>query len=299
MSAQQLREVLAADIPEPVSHEQQSNLRVTTEDLRAALRYGDVHVHYQPKVHVRTAMLRGVEALARWRHPLHGLVPPSTFIPLAESGGLIQELTMLVSREAMQQASIWMAHGLNLSVAVNLSARVLDDSNLPDYMFGLQQTFGIPTDKITFEITESSLISGQSVPLAVLARLRLKGFGLSIDDYGTGFSSMQQLTRIPFTELKIDRSFVDNAHTRTNRRVILRSAIEMAAELGVTSVAEGVENDAEWRMLQELQCDVAQGFHIARPMPGEDIMGWLKSYQTRMAALRADADGDPAIKEAI
>jgi EAL domain-containing protein (putative c-di-GMP-specific phosphodiesterase class I) len=145
------------------------------------------------------------------------------------------------------------------------------------------------------------LISGQSVPLAVLARLRLKGFGLSIDDYGTGFSSMQQLTRIPFTELKIDRSFVDNAQTRTNRRVILRSAIEMAAKLGVTSVAEGVETEAEWRMLQELQCDVAQGFYIARPMPGEDIMEWLESYLPRMPALRAagDGDGDSEMKQAI
>jgi EAL domain-containing protein (putative c-di-GMP-specific phosphodiesterase class I)/DNA-binding NarL/FixJ family response regulator len=298
LSAQHLVNMLRTDIPARIPHVPRSPVRVTSEDLRAALLGDEIQVHYQPKVQVRTAMIRGVEALARWRHPVHGFVAPSEFIPLAEAGGLIHELTMHVYQKVMQQASIWMAHGIHLSIAVNLSPHLLDDPDLPARMVGLQQSFDIPTNKLTFEITESSLVSGQSVPLAILTRLRLKGFGLSIDDYGTGFSSMQQLTRIPFTELKIDRSFISHAHDRNSRLVILRSAIEMAGKLGVTAVAEGVETDAEWRMLQELSCDVAQGFFIAKPMPGEAIMEWLKAYGPRMQGLRAGVDRDPSAIQA-
>jgi EAL domain-containing protein (putative c-di-GMP-specific phosphodiesterase class I)/CheY-like chemotaxis protein len=290
-----LRVILDKDLPKPrgqrAGEERTKPVsNVTAEDLAAAIGRGDLEVHYQPKVHLRTAMIRGVEALVRWNHPTQGAVPPDCFIPLAEQSGLIRAVTMRVINESLRQCATWMAQGLHLSMAINLSPVLLDDSNLPPEILALQKTYGVPPDKITFELTESSLVSGRGVALGVLARLRLKGFGLSIDDYGTGFSSMQQLTRIPFTELKIDRSFVRNAHERGSRRVILRSALDMADQLGVTSVAEGVETLAEWRLLQELGCAVVQGYFIARPMPGESLMEWLKAYRGRMAELRGTAD---------
>jgi EAL domain-containing protein (putative c-di-GMP-specific phosphodiesterase class I) len=156
---------------------------------------------------------------------------------------------------------------------------------------------GLPPDTIVFEITESSLVAQPGVALSVLARLRLKGFGLSIDDYGTGFSSMRQLARIPFTELKIDRSFVRGASQRDSLQVILHSAVDMANQLGLTSVAEGVETIEEWRLLQRYGCTLAQGWLIAKAMPGEEIGPWVKQHRTRLQELRADAS-DPALPTA-
>lgn len=159
------------------------------------------------------------------------------------------------------------------------------------------QGHGLTPDRIVFEITESSLVSQPGVALSVLARLRLKGFGLSIDDYGTGFSSMRQLARIPFTELKIDRSFVRGASQRDSLQVILRSAVDMANQLGLTSVAEGVETFEEWRLLQDYGCTLAQGWFIGKAMPGEEIGPWLKQHRTRLQELRAES-GDPSLPTA-
>jgi len=260
-------------------------MNLTAADLGAALERGEIHCHYQPKVDMRTAIVRGVEVLARWRHPTLGMVSPSEFIPLAEQSGDILNVTLRIVKDAMSQSAAWMAHGLHLSVALNLTPSLLSRPSLLDEILALQESYALPPDKIVFELTESSLVSGSGVALGAMARMRLKGFGLSIDDYGTGFSSMQQLTRIPFTELKIDRSFVHQSHERENRRVILSSALEMAGRLGVTSVAEGVETMDDWRLLQDLGCDVAQGYLIAQPMPGAELRDWLKAYRPRMPGL--------------
>jgi EAL domain-containing protein (putative c-di-GMP-specific phosphodiesterase class I)/CheY-like chemotaxis protein len=255
--------------------------------LAGAIENGELLVHYQPKVDIRTGMVRGVEALARWCHPTLGFVAPGDFIPLAEQNNLIHPLTMRVMNDAMSQTADWMARGLHLSLAINLSPLLLERSDLMEEISSLQQCYGLSADQVVFEITESTLVNQAGFALGVLARLRLKGFGLSIDDYGTGFSSMQQLTRIPFTELKIDRSFVHNAHERANLQVILGSAVDMASKLGITTVAEGVEKLQDWRLLQEYGCALGQGFLVAKPMPGQELMPWLKAHRARRTELRA------------
>lgn len=264
-----------------------AELVVDATALSDALERSDVYVHYQPKADIRTGIVRGVEALARWTHPTLGPIPPDLFIPLAERSQLIHRLTIDVMNQAMLQNSAWRARGLHLPVAINLSPTLLERSDLALEISSLQQCHGLTPDQIVVEITESSLVTRVGTALSVLAQLRLRGFGLSIDDYGTGFSSMQQLARIPFTELKIDRSFVRGAPERESLQVILRSAIDMANRLGLVTVAEGVETLQEWRMLQEFGCTLGQGWLIARPMPGDDLIGWMKQYRVQAAQLRA------------
>jgi EAL domain-containing protein (putative c-di-GMP-specific phosphodiesterase class I) len=186
----------------------------------------------------------------------------------------------------MLQAATWNAHGLNLSVAINLSPMLLESPNLLQEISGLQQCYGLRAEQVVLEITETSLLRDLSVALAVLTRLRLRGFGLSLDDYGTGFSSMQQLARIPFTELKIDRSFVHGVHERESIQVMLRSALEMAMRLGLNTVAEGVESLQDWWLLQEYGCMFVQGWLMSKAMPASDVMHWIQSHEHRKLDFR-------------
>ncbi|CAN5158489.1 EAL domain-containing protein [soil metagenome] len=257
--------------------------------LASAIDAGELGVHYQPKVDMRTGIVRGVEALARWQHATAGAVRPDHFVALAEREGLIHGLTLSVMDKALAQASAWNAHGLRLSVAVNLSPHLLDQPSLVDEITRLAARHGLSPEQVVLEITESSVVDCMGAALGVLARLRLKGFGLSIDDYGTGFSSMRQLARIPFTELKIDRSFIHGAHQRTNLRVILQSALDMSRQLGLVSVAEGIETLEDWRLLQECGCNIGQGYLIARPMPADEMPRWLKRHQAAIVDLRAES----------
>ena len=219
---------------------------------------------------------------------------PDHFIVLAEREGLIHDLTLAVMARALAQAAHWNAHGLRLSMAINLSPQLLESPPLVQEIAGLVAAHALLPEQVMLEITESSVVNCMGVSLGVLARLRLKGFGLSIDDYGTGFSSLQQLTRFPFTELKIDHSFVHNASRRSNLRVILRSALDMARQLGLVTVAEGIETMEDWKLLQECGCSVDQGDLIARPMPAAGLPGWLKIHQRRLPELRPDAVQRPA-----
>jgi EAL domain-containing protein (putative c-di-GMP-specific phosphodiesterase class I)/FixJ family two-component response regulator len=254
--------------------------------LEAALSQGQIHVEYQPKVDMNTGLVRGVEALARWRHPQLGDISPVRFIPLAEQYGLIQPLTFTVMEQALTQAASWNSRGLRLTLAVNLSPLLLDWPGLARDILAVVQRFHVAPEQLSFEITESSLVDPGGNARGLLARLRLRGFGLSIDDYGTGFSSMQQLARIPFTELKIDRSFVHGAIKRKNLRVILKAAIDMSRQMGLVSTAEGIEDEEDWQLLRELGCMVGQGYFIARPMPGSAIPGWLRQHRYRVDGLR-------------
>jgi EAL domain-containing protein (putative c-di-GMP-specific phosphodiesterase class I) len=262
---------------------------IPVQALADAIAAGEIDVHYQPKVDMQTGIVRGVEALARWKHSELGFVRPDQFIALAEREGLIHALTLSVMARALAQAARWNAHGLKMSMAINLSPQLLELPGLVQQIADLVTQHGLQTDQVVLEITESSVVDCMGVALGVLARLRLKGLGLSIDDYGTGFSSMQQLARIPFTELKIDRSFVHEASRRTNLRVILQSALDMARQLGLVTVAEGIETLEDWRLVQACGCNVGQGYLIARPMPAEELPQWLKSHQARLPELRADA----------
>jgi EAL domain-containing protein (putative c-di-GMP-specific phosphodiesterase class I) len=255
--------------------------------LADAILAGEIVVHYQPKVDMSTGIVRGVEALARWKHAELGNVAPDQFIALAEKSGLIHDLTRSVMSQALAQAARWNSHGLKLSIAINLSPKLLDASNLVEEICELLDEHGLSPEQVILEITESSLVDCRGKAFGVLTRLRLKGFGLSIDDYGTGFSSMQQLSRIPFTELKVDRSFVRGASTQKNLRVILHSALDMSRQLGLVTVAEGIETVEDWLLVQDGGCSVGQGYFIARPMPADEFPLWIRKHQTRLPELRA------------
>jgi EAL domain-containing protein (putative c-di-GMP-specific phosphodiesterase class I)/AmiR/NasT family two-component response regulator len=273
----------------PRSATRQSRFPIETDALIAAIDARQIEVHYQPKVDIRTGIVRGVEALARWSIPAMGSIPPEQFITLAERDGLIGPLTTCVVEQAFEQAAQWKEHGVQMSMAVNLSPRLLGRSEIVQEIADLADEHGLVPNHVMLEITEGSLVANLGPALSVLARLRLKGFGLSIDDFGTGFSSMQQLARIPFSELKIDRSFVHGAHRRKILRVILASALDMARQLELASVAEGVEDLEDWLLLQELGCTMGQGWLIAKAMPANELIPWMKANRTRLDGLRSSA----------
>jgi len=225
---------------------------------------------------VATQRLKGVEALARWRHPVHGLVAPFAFVPLLEQNMLIDELTWLMLRRSAALCRRWREGGLDVSVSVNLSLSSLGDVQLADRVTEIVRGEGLSPNHMMLEITESAATTELAKALENLARLRVRGFGLSIDDYGTGYSSMQQLSRIAFTELKIDRAFIANASRDESSRVILASSIDIAHKLNIVAVAEGVETRADWDVLAELGCEQAQGYLIARPMDAAAFEDWAQ-----------------------
>ncbi|GAB2893897.1 EAL domain-containing protein [Uliginosibacterium flavum] len=258
----------------------QAHRRTETEigadEVREALRSSQILPHFQPKICLVTGEVLGLEALARWISPVRGPVSPAAFIPVAEDHGLITELTLNMLDAVLRQMLEWQAQGFMPSVAVNLSALSLTERNFVDEIIKRTREAGIDPAKIVIEITESALISNMGAGLGALGRLRLKGFGLSMDDYGTGFSTTQQLSRLPLTELKIDRSFVSGAPNKTSLRTILASVIHMGGDLGLTTLAEGVETESELRLVQSLGCHQVQGFLLARPMPGDAVWPWLQ-----------------------
>lgn len=263
----------------PETHKEASS--TGAHELALAISRHQLLPYYQPQIDLKSGTITGVEVLARWPHAEKGFIPPDHFIPLAEKHRLIHDLTLEIAGQAFARAAHWRRSGVHLTVAVNLSPRLLD---LPDFVSevdALLQQYQLPAEQVIWEVTESSLAADLGIALANLARLRLKGFGLSIDDYGTGFSSMQQLSRIPFTELKIDRSFVHRAHQREHLRVILQSALDMAHKMSLVTVAEGIETLEDWKLLREFGCNLAQGYFIAKPMPGETFTGWVKTQNTR------------------
>ena len=263
---------------------------VDPEELRAGIERGEIVVHYQPQVEVETGYVRGLEALARWQHPTRGMISPDRFIPVAEQHGLIHGLTQQVMDQALAQTADWSKDGVELSIAINLSPRLLDRADLVEEVSAQQERHGIPAHRIILELTESSIPRELVTALAVLTRLRLRGFGLSLDDYGTGFSSMQQLARIPFTELKIDRGFVHGADERESLKTILCSALELARNLQISTVAEGVESLQDWSLLRERGCTFAQGWLLARAMPAHEFGPWLKTHLARRPQLLIEPD---------
>ncbi|WP_395702312.1 EAL domain-containing protein [Aquabacterium sp.] len=258
-------------------------------EIERALAAGEFVPYFQPKLSLRDVRLRGVEVLARWQHPTLGLVGPQRFIPRIEGTPLMARFTLAIVEQSLRQMQQWSRSLPNLSVSLNLSADDLADAGFIERLTALVAAQGIAPAAVTWEVTETSLMSTRS--LANLARLSLKGFGLAMDDYGIGYSSMQTLSRCPFTELKIDRSFVHGASERANRRAILLSALDIGRRLGITTVAEGVETAADWRLLRLLGCELAQGYLLARPMPGGDLLGWFTSQRGRLRDLAGPHDG--------
>ena len=247
-------------------------------DLRRALdRPGELLLHYQPKLDPTGERLCGVEALLRWHHPDRGFVPPVEFIPAAENTGLINRLTTHVLTLAIGQARAWLDNGHTVPVAVNLSARCLLDTTLPARVAQLLHAHDVPARLLRLEVTESAVMVDAARSLTVLNGLHQLGIRLSIDDFGTGYSSMAYLKQLPVDEIKIDRSFVIGMVGDHNDAVIVRGAIDLGHNLGLTVVAEGVETSDHVHALTELGCDILQGYHYARPMPPEQFTDWLAS----------------------
>jgi len=251
------------------------------DELRAAIAKDELINYYQPTVEVATGKVIGVETLVRWRHPKNGMVFPDQFIGVAEQHGLIDELTRVVLTGALAQARIWQDAGLGLRVAVNVSMDNLVSLGFLNDLTKLTAKAGVPPQEMVLEVTESRLMHDQRVPLEILTRLHLKGFRLSIDDFGTGNSSLTQLRDIPFDELKIDKSFVHGAWTNDTQRAMFNASLGLAKQLGMEVVAEGVEDQADWDFLRQRGCDMAQGYFIAKAMPAEDMPAWILDREAR------------------
>ena len=243
--------------------------------VRRAITNSELVVYYQPKAETRTGRVIGFEALVRWQHPDHGLLGPAEFIPLAETTGLIRPLTSYVLDTALHQCHTLLTAGHHMSVAVNVSTRCLLDLALPDEITRTLGTYALPAEHLVLEITESAIMTDPHRALEVLNRLHLLGVRLSIDDFGTGYSSMAYLKNLPVHELKVDRSFVTHMRHQQSERVIVRSTVDLAHNLGLQVVAEGVEDQETWSELDLLGCDVIQGYHLSRPMSAAQITPWL------------------------
>ncbi|MBI5255557.1 MAG: EAL domain-containing response regulator [Burkholderiales bacterium] len=252
-------------------------------EIERALDAGEFVPHFQPKLALRSGRMKGIEALARWQHPTLGVLGPQRFIVQIEGTPLMARLTLAIVEQSLRQLQQFARTMPALGVSINLSADDLADAGFIRLLSGCVSRHGIAPHAVTWEVTETSLMSTRS--LANLARLNLQGFGLAMDDYGIGYSSMQMLSRCPFTELKIDRSFVHGASQRPNRRAILLSSLDMGRRLGIVTVAEGVETQADWQLLRLLGCDLAQGYLIARPMPAAELPGWVTGQRGRVRAL--------------
>lgn len=253
----------------------------SVERLAQAIQAGELVNHYQPKVAVSSGEMVGVETLVRWRHPRDGMVYPDQFIGMAETHGLIDALTRAVLAQALKDSARWVSHGLNLKVAINVSVDNLNTLDFPEQITSAAAAAGVAPQSILLEVTESQLMKDLRAPLEILTRLRLRRFRLSIDDFGTGHSSLAQLRDVPFDELKIDQSFVHGAHHNETLRAIFYASVGLAKELGMEVVAEGVEDVADWTFVQRTGCDLAQGYFIARPMPAESILEWMIGWRQR------------------
>jgi diguanylate cyclase (GGDEF)-like protein len=260
---------------------------ILVTELSRAMQASTLRLHYQPIAELGSGRIIGAEALLRWTHPLYGDIPPDEFIPVAEQSGLIRPLTRWVLQTALEQAAEWHREGLNLTIAVNLSARSVVDTQLVAEVAELIAHTGFPPSGLTLELTESSLPTDRGRSVAVLGHLNDLGVRLAVDDFGTGYSSLSRLRHLPVHEVKVDKSFVLHMVANDDDDVIVRSTIELTRSLGLRVVAEGVEDEATWRRLLQLGCHAAQGFFVSEPLSGEDFLAWMAQRQPRrMAVIR-------------
>ncbi|APV51450.1 hypothetical protein BWI17_18185 [Betaproteobacteria bacterium GR16-43] len=258
----------------------------SAEDILAGLDHGEFEAHFQPKVRFDSGHVVGAEALARWRHPELGMIAPGQFIPEMESSGLLDILTLRMLEQAFSFQAASQVRGYDLSMAVNASASNLQDARFPGLLVDLARKHGVPPNRMTIEVTETAVADDGVAMLETLSRLRIRGFGLSIDDFGTGYATLELLHNMPFTELKIDRSFVRGAAGVPRTRTLLAAMVEMARGLHLQTVAEGFEDETESRMLHAMGCDVGQGFYVARPMAPAAFTTWLQD-RSRSVTLAA------------
>ncbi len=251
-----------------------TQLTLKTE-LSHALAEGQLALVYQPKLNLRNGKVQGVEALLRWRHPERGMILPGQFISLAEQRGLMHHLTQWVMNEALRQHREWADQGVKLKVAINVSTSVLYDLDLPDKVAQLLSRWGAPPTALELEITEEATMRDPERALTILSRLSAMGVSLAIDDFGTGYSFLGYLKRLPVNKIKIDKSFVVEMLSSDSDAKIVHATIDLAHNLGLHVVAEGVESEAILRKLSRMNCDIAQGLGISSPLAGRDMLAWL------------------------
>jgi EAL domain-containing protein (putative c-di-GMP-specific phosphodiesterase class I) len=255
----------------------------SNEELRTAIERNEFVLHYQPQIDIATGAVIGLEGLARWQHPERGLIHPGNFIGRLEEIGLIEELGWIVVNRGLSEVGQFAnGDGRALMLSLNESAFSLHDLKFPDILVSIAEKNGVSPANITIEITESGLIEELSRTLDILTRLRMKQVKLSIDDFGTGYAMMQQLRNIPATELKIDKTFIDNMRNSDRDRIMVRKTIEMGHELGMHVIAEGVETKEQLDLLRQDGCDSVQGYFFSRPLPPEALVIWLESYRSRL-----------------
>ena len=253
-------------------------------ELRSAIDNQQLLLYYQPKVDLTTNRAVGVEALLRWKHPQHGLIPPGEFIPVAEQSDLIHNLTYWVMDEALLQCHVWRQMGYTLNVAINLSPRNLHNPGFPIKVGGLLAKWAVPASGITLEITENAIMIDPERALKTLLRLNHMGVNLSIDDFGTGYSSLLYLKRLPVSQIKVDRSFVmDMTHDKDDA-IIVQSTIDLGHNMNCQVVAEGVENKETLERLRRMGCDQIQGYYLSRPLPADEITAWFAQSNWGLSA---------------
>jgi len=253
------------------------------EELRSAIERNEFILHYQPQIDIATGRILGLEALVRWQHPERGLIFPDNFIGRAEELGLIDELGWLIMDRGLSEVGQFAnSDGKAPMLSLNASVYSLHDLKFPDTLVSLAERHGVSPGNVTIEITESGLIEELSRTLDILTRLRMKHVKLSIDDFGTGYAMLQQLQNIPATELKIDKSLVQDIHGKDTDRIMVQKTIEMAHELGMQVIGEGVETQEQLDFLRMKGCDGAQGYLFSRPLPPEELMSWLGTYRSGM-----------------
>lgn len=263
-------------------HDRHGSRRLTLMgELRQAINSDLLELVYQPKVDLKSGVIAGAEALVRWYHPQHGSVPPDEFVPLAERAGLIKPLTLWVLKRALSQAAEWHEHGMNLAVAVNISAQDLGDLDLIDFVGDLLASKHVPADRLVLEITETSIMLNQQRALEMLNGLANMGVRLSIDDFGTGYSSLSYLIDLPVSELKIDKRFVMDMIKNTKHAKVVRAVIDLAHNLGLDVIAEGTYDNMTYSKLREMGCDSAQGNYVSKPMSAELLATWIKRSNRR------------------
>jgi diguanylate cyclase (GGDEF)-like protein len=260
-------------------HDSDSSRRLMlVSELRTALNHGRIEVHVQPQAQLSTGETVSVEALVRWQHAELGCIPPDEFIPIAERSGLIGLLTTRVLDASLAAVADWRRQGVDLGIAVNLSARSLQDTDLVEEVSRLLRRHGVPASQLTLEVTESSVMADPSRAIALLHQLRALGVRLSVDDFGTGYSSLSYLKSLPVQEVKIDRSFIMGLSTQGDDVAIVRAIVDLGRHLGLDVVAEGVEDRPTWDLLASMGCDLVQGWHLARAMPVAELVPWLRAH---------------------
>ena len=285
--------VRASDLKAVLVGLRESAEEMTVDGLREAIANDRLFLEYQPKIDIRTRKLSGVEALVRWRGQSGRIIPPDAFIPLAENSGLIDDLTLWTIDRALRQRRAWQDKALDLRVAVNISAKNIHDHRLPDQLCDKCRELGVPPEAITIELTETASMWDVATLMEVLGRFRIKGFHLSIDDFGTGYSSIAQLVKLPFSELKVDKSFVSEMDRVRDAAIVAKAIIDLGHNLGLAVVAEGVEKESQLKMLAEYGCDMAQGFYFFRPMDAGRIEALANIFDKGHAPPPAPAEKAP------